>query len=473
MGIFRFRINGKLIFLSAVIFFCFFSIIDGQTIIKEKVKIQPSLILQYSTNNSNSYEPIMFYFGGPRPFNYSITGPDGTVNGSNAGFGAPISEVPIQAVYGNYHVTVTSTCECNSNVGYWVTWQDTVGNVQWISGYEMWFSYDGGSMVREDSFIFDKVPYTPPEDIKIKITLTGEKSIWPELPAGQRSSDYQPTTNAMVKVTKGTHVLPNQEVNLKLIMVTGTGGHDHIPPAYTQLPAPQSGKIKYNGIQSNPNTLTTNQFGETTTEEILASPFGGEFILEASLKLNPTIKDTVHIIVKVPGLVKLPLSENYIKIGGTDKHLGPPFTLDDSKDHNHWGTNDLFDAIQNLSIDCIGIFKNVPKLQINDMSLFWGGVFDIAGTWKRSHYFHRVGTNVDIQSKFMVGERFYDTNKNGEYDVGEPITAYSNGDNTWDSKELKKFIVRAKEYFKIVNFEVEPVTIYEHWHLNLRGGSEK
>src|SRR5437588_215672 len=35
-------------------------------------------------------------------------------------------------------------------------------------------------------------------------------------------------------------------------------------------------------------------------------------------------------------------------------------------------------------------------LRVNDSSLPWGGVFDIAGGWARPHYNHRDGTDVDI-----------------------------------------------------------------------------
>ena len=38
---------------------------------------------------------------------------------------------------------------------------------------------------------------------------------------------------------------------------------------------------------------------------------------------------------------------------------------------------------------------------MNDMSLFWGGLFDDAGTWYNVHNGHRIGTSVDI-NKFQV-----------------------------------------------------------------------
>lgn len=57
-----------------------------------------------------------------------------------------------------------------------------------------------------------------------------------------------------------------------------------------------------------------------------------------------------------------------------------------------------------MARDYANIFS--ASLQINDMSLPQGGLFDICGTWNRSgrcgnapnggHYFHRKGTSVDF-----------------------------------------------------------------------------
>ena len=56
-----------------------FNIIYSQTVIREKVKINPTL--KYLPKVQTEYSPLIFGFGGPRPFSFTITGPSGTFSG--------------------------------------------------------------------------------------------------------------------------------------------------------------------------------------------------------------------------------------------------------------------------------------------------------------------------------------------------------------------------------------------------------
>ncbi len=225
----------------------------------------------------------------------------------------------------------------------------------------------------------------------------------------------------------------------------------------------KSGTIKIGSSRKNPRTVVTDSNGEYTTEEILASEFGGEYIIEAALVSKPSLKDTVHIFVRVPGLELLPTNNNiYNKIGGTEKHYGPPRT---GEDHNHWGTRALDIAIVNLSLSWYNKFSNVPRLQINDMSLPFGGLFDYDTAWQTPHNTHRTGDCVDIQSKFMFGERFYDANRNGWYDKGVDILNDNNHNGQFDGGQLILFKQQTIHQFTTVKLELPPVTKNEHWHL--------
>ncbi len=42
-------------------------------------------------------------------------------------------------------------------------------------------------------------------------------------------------------------------------------------------------------------------------------------------------------------------------------------------------------------------------LQINDISLPWGGLFDVNGNWAPPHGGHRWGNMADLRTKFLVG----------------------------------------------------------------------
>lgn len=97
----------------------------------------------------------------------------------------------------------------------------------------------------------------------------------------------------------------------------------------------------------------------------------------------------------VPNLQNLPGNSSF-RFTGTEC----------TQDHmnNHYGTWYTNLGVQNIAID----FKQSMNatLGINDMSLGWGGIFDICGTWNTSsscdcaklggHFSHRFGSDVDI-----------------------------------------------------------------------------
>jgi hypothetical protein len=103
------------------------------------------------------------------------------------------------------------------------------------------------------------------------------------------------------------------------------------------------------------------------------------------------------------GLTRLPANTaRYSRLGGTAIH---------PEDFNDWGTADLVTRIQNVAETYFQ--RTADKTRVNDMSLFFGGRFDIGRTigttfnscgdgasaafcWQFSHAEHRLGTEVDI-----------------------------------------------------------------------------
>jgi hypothetical protein len=62
--------------------------------------------------------------------------------------------------------------------------------------------------------------------------------------------------------------------------------------------------------------------------------------------------------------------------------------------HNHYGTSEVGNGALAIAKT---IFKEFgKKISINDMSLPWGGLFDINGDWLTPHTSHRRGMSVDI-----------------------------------------------------------------------------
>jgi hypothetical protein len=105
---------------------------------------------------------------------------------------------------------------------------------------------------------------------------------------------------------------------------------------------------------------------------------------------EPAVKEE-RLEVKVPNLSLLPESPDYVKIGGRTIHLGPPLSV---TDNNHHGTSRTLQAIQTISQSYRQQLNQ--RLRINDISLPWGGLFDIQGDWLPPHWTHREGRNVDV-----------------------------------------------------------------------------
>lgn len=102
-------------------------------------------------------------------------------------------------------------------------------------------------------------------------------------------------------------------------------------------------------------------------------------------------KDEKKVNIQVPGLVNLAgVQTNFFRLTGrTDTHP-----------NNHWGTPSAITNIQFVTLDFFDVFG--ATLGINDLSLRFGGLFDINGTWNPPHVSHRKGTSVDINRMACV-----------------------------------------------------------------------
>ncbi len=373
----------------------------SQTVIKERVIINPSakhLQLQKSTT---VYNPIIFGFGGARPFSFSVSGPAGSTGGSNGGFGAPASEVSLPAVNGEYHVVVTTNYpDSYSDVGYYAIWQDPSGTTQWIAGYDMWFYPDRGTTVKEDRFTFNGVPPPPPVQDNVKISMTGESEIWPYLPSTLRSASrgsdrpgYNPYTSFTILLKNNGLPIPNTKVKVTIIRIEGTGGHDHTNSLNAQL----CGKLNN---YDNPHVFTTDGNGEILIQQLRSSEVSGYYKIVAALDSNTNVKDSTTITVRVPDLF------DFRTILNDGWELTGDHAYNDSHRYNHFCNRDMGIALADIIIDYNEwdneysrlLNRQSQKVHINDMSLIFGGDFDYPAGWdlEKKHQFHRVGFSVDV-----------------------------------------------------------------------------
>ena len=90
--------------------------------------------------------------------------------------------------------------------------------------------------------------------------------------------------------------------------------------------------------------------------------------------------------VGIEGLVSLGAGTGYQLVGQTPRH----------KD-NHFAASPVIAAIPKIAADYKAAFPGAPDLWINDISLRYGGLFDIRNDWVTPHITHRFGYQVDMQ----------------------------------------------------------------------------
>ncbi len=232
----------------------------------------------------------------------------------------------------------------------------------------------------------------------IALDIPTPKEIWPTLPAG-RSGGNPGKRNVKERITvtaaRGGVPAINYEVEISATMVLPSGGHEHTPPP----PQALLGELKdIRTGRKGKGTLKT----ETDTEgkivlEYTAPEFSGKFEVTAKSTTEQG-EDKDELTVKVPELQPLPAGQHYRLIG----LFGEPGVISEHR-KNHFGTETLIAKVRTLAN---AVYQDSAYvLRINDISLPWGGVFDIENNWSTPHSRHRVGINVDIDDLDANGKR--------------------------------------------------------------------
>jgi hypothetical protein len=263
----------------------------------------------------------------------------------------------------------------------------------------------------------------------LKILDHSPWTIWPYLPpqndGASRGADlpgYKPKRAFTIQVLKkdGTP-LPNKRVKIATSFTSQSGGHQHtngtieLPLGLTQ------GWFYGQGYQKvNPIILITDANGLAVIDSFIASQASGKFLITARMQSDTTVFDTVNIQVKVPGFVEFGTGDYWYLSGSIPNHPSNHWCVQTMKDSLSAALNDFYDWSGSKE----GKDQYI-KLGVNDMSLTWGGLFDIDGDWNidnPSHSFHRVGLSVDI-------------NNTGDGDI-----RYEDGTLTEKGKKLREYM---------------------------------
>ena len=190
------------------------------------------------------------------------------------------------------------------------------------------------------------------------------------------------------------------EITLTLAPVANSGFHDHAsPPRPTGTLTPAIG-------------VTPSSGDPKITTQYTATEVSGKITLTASARLlccpTAVFEDiSFDLVTANPTFSLWPLfqprpSEHYTLVGTTS-------TIGQRHQRNHWGTAELELALKKLA-SAYGTEFPGNKLAINDMSLPWGGIFDLGPMavckkgppqvvgleWGPCHAWHRFGKDVDI-----------------------------------------------------------------------------
>ena len=171
---------------------------------------------------------------------------------------------------------------------------------------------------------------------------------------------------------------------LSTTAVPNSGGHDHSDNR-------PSGRF----VTSAKETLVAVQGLTDSAGKVeytyLSSGIGGVDSLSVR-SVTPGDTAGLRIVMKIPNLKELLAGDHYDLIGA----LGEPGVISRHR-KNHYGTSNMVKSLTTLA-DTIYQIKKC-YLRINDISLEFGGPFDISNNWVTPHQKHRGGISADIDDK--------------------------------------------------------------------------
>ncbi|MBU1600026.1 Ig-like domain-containing protein [bacterium] len=241
--------------------------------------------------------------------------------------------------------------------------------------------------VKMGEYPFTAVAQIPPfsfmrDSKEGKITVT---AITIDVEATPR--EVKPGQEALITVTAkdgANKPVPNLMILLTAEPEDKSGGHNH----NTNRPVGRFG-------HTSGTTDSNGQFKTTYT----ASAFGGIEVIKAS-SADPPASGEYKLKVRIPDLVALGSGVGYVLTGSTPAHP-----------NNHYGKPSVNTCLKTIA----SVFTTTYLGQIlmyNDMSLEWGGLFDIGPPygqfWHIPHKFHREGRNADVDDVTTGGK---DVNK--------------------------------------------------------------
>lgn len=220
---------------------------------------------------------------------------------------------------------------------------------------------------------------------ELKVFVTAD-SIKPLYPHNIDIEESRTEVKIALTVSGLLYSGPPYGISISSKAIENSGGHSH------NINRPTGRFIEGNQELLVEQKQTT---GDTIRVMYQSSLFGGKEKITVKLNdITPTISDSDSVVVRVQNLVNLPEGDNYELIGERPEH-----------NENHWVDPIVRDYLIQLAQDYVEEFEPEHVIKYNDISLEFGGGFDVGHRWENDlapratgHQLHRIGKSVDIRA---------------------------------------------------------------------------
>ena len=191
-------------------------------------------------------------------------------------------------------------------------------------------------------------------------------------------------------------------VDVTVEIDTGRAGHNHndpLPQLFYYPKWPDASIVaRFDGT-----TVRSSRFAQDQSFHVHMAPVNyaarlkvmGTFAMSFyGATLKPTL--THFLDIATPGIAPMPTNGRlYRRTGATAAHP-----------ENHCGSTATITALTDLAAAWKRAHPSAPLLEIGNISLPWGGAFDVKGDWKADNMHHAYGIAADIgKGGLTPGER--------------------------------------------------------------------
>jgi hypothetical protein len=239
------------------------------------------------------------------------------------------------------------------------------------------------------------------------ITAARTDTVWPTYRNHNTTVHTRNYIPLQLKVDFSGTPVRNHWVKVDSAALVDSGGHSHDgnrPPGKYIVP-----KLSGSGFDTVATFARQTDSTGLVNFTFIAPEACGIERITAKRVSDTTSYDTLRMFTRVDSLIDLAtISSNFWVLTGNSGSTSPGFTPCPNTPIKHYSSHWFYSAkIDSVQKAILFFFKwsgttdgggSYLKLGVNDMSLRYGGLFDICSNWRTPHLSHRLGLGVDIDS---------------------------------------------------------------------------